>query len=359
MHPPDPMRRRCLAAVLAACSTRVFGASPRAQASDTRLRALLEAERQPGIAAVLVERGVVVAQACAGFRDDARRHPVTVDTVFELGSVTKVFTAVLAFHLRDAGRLDIDAPIGRYVDRLPVAWRGIPLRRLLSHTSGIPNYLDARNFIGLLPTQPAPRALLDIVADRPLEFAPGTAHAYSNTNYVLAGLAIERAAGTDYWTHLADTLLRPLRMTDAGPRIPRDPRPIAQGHLLLGERWIRPPVTAAGAAWSAGALLASPRDMARFAIALQTGLVLPDATLRDMWADTPLLDGRGAGWSAGWEVLDAQRGLVGHGGGTAGFTAFLRHDPTRQRSVVVLVSRAGEIDPKAIAERVDLALDDG
>jgi CubicO group peptidase (beta-lactamase class C family) len=262
---------------------------------------------------------------------------------------------MLVFRLRDAGALALDQPIGRYVDHLPEAWRPISLRRLLSHTSGIPNYLNEGNFIGLFPTNPLPRALLSMVAARPLDFEPGTRHAYSNTNYILAGLAIERAAGIGYWSFLASELLAPLRMADAGPRVRNDQRPIAQGHLFLDGKWIKPPPTAPGATWSAGGLLASLRDMERLAIGLDAGRILPATSLHDMWADTPLANGGTAGWSAGWEVVDAAQGIVGHGGGTAGFSAYLLHAPRQRRTTVVLVNRAGEIDNKGIALRADLA----
>ena len=112
-------------------------------------------------------------------------------------------------------------------------------------------------------------------------------------------------------------------------------------------------VTAPGSAWAAGGLLASIDDMARFAVALDQGKLLPNALLREMWRDTPLADGGLAGWSAGWELVDGGQ-VVGHGGGTAGFTGYLRHVPALRRTVVVLINRAGDIDPQGIAERLDV-----
>ncbi|WP_225540806.1 serine hydrolase domain-containing protein [Xanthomonas sp. XNM01] len=357
--PPSLSRRRCLTGLL------VLGAAPlvcrparAAQVVDAsvQLREALQAERQPGIAAVVVEHATVIARAVAGHADTERRVAVGERTVFELGSVTKVLTAMLVFQLRDAGRLALDDPLARHVADLPPAWRVVTLRQLLSHTSGIPNYLDAGNFIGLMPTSPTPRTLLAMVSERPLDFAPGTRHAYSNTNYILAALAIENAAGMPYWQCLASRLLAPLGMDDAGPRTASDARPIADGHLLLNGHWLRPPPMGAGSGWAAGSLLASLRDMERLAVGLQGGRILRADSLRAMWTDTPLRGGGTAGWSAGWEVVDAARGIVGHGGGTAGFTAYLRHDAPAQRTTVVLVNRAGEIDPKAIAERAERAV---
>lgn len=352
-------RRRCIAGLLA------LGAAPlvsrpvwstQAVNASGSLRDVLLAEQQPGIAAVVVEHAVVVARAAAGHADVERRVMVDERTVFELGSVTKALSAMLFFQLRDEGRLGLDAPIARYVSDLPPVWRNVTLRQLLSHTSGIPNYLDADNFIGLMPTSPAPRTLLAMVTDRPLDFEPGTQHAYSNTNYILIGMAIESATGISYWDCLSGRLLVPLGMVDAGPRRASDARSFADGHLFFNGHWIRPPLMGAGSGWAAGSMLASLQDMERLAVGLQSERILPSQSLSEMWTDTPLRAGGTAGWSAGWEVIDAARGIVGHGGGTAGFTAYLRHDAPNQRTTIVLVNRAGDIDPKAVAERAEMTV---
>ncbi len=352
----DPVRRHLCAALLAAgCGlpARSALASRSTSGSCSSLARLLQAEQQPGLAAVVVDHGRIAALSAAGRRTDTRPSPIDRHTVFELGSITKVFTALLVFRLQQRQLLDVTAPIGLYVEGLPSAWASISLLRLLSHTSGIPNYLNEANFLRLMPTSPRPRELLAGVEQMPLEFAPGTRHAYSNTNYILLGLAIEHATRTDYWNVLQEEILSPLGMRDAGPRRSEDRRRIAQGHLFQDGQWHDPPPTAPGSAWAAGSLLASIDDMARLAVALDQGRLLPDAALRHMWCDTVLSNGSKAGWGAGWQVAD-DGNVVGHGGGTAGFTGYFRHVPAQRRTVVVLINRAGDINPQRIAERLDL-----
>ncbi|CCH12797.1 serine hydrolase domain-containing protein [Stenotrophomonas muris] len=354
----DPVRRRLCAALLA---TGCGLSAPSALASRATLAgcgsltALLQAERQPGMAAVLVDHGRIAALSTTGRLNDTRPAPIDRHTVFELGSITKLFTALLIFRLQQRHLLDVTAPIGQYVEGLPSVWASTSLLQLLSHTSGIPNYLNEDNFLRLMPTNPAPRELLAEVAERPLAFAPGARHAYSNTNYILLGLAIEHATGMDYWRVLQEEILSPLGMRDAGPRRADDRRRVAQGHLFQDGHWRAPPPTAPGSAWAAGGLLASIDDMARFAVALDQHRLLPESALKRMWCDTLLANGSKAGWGGGWEVSDGGK-VVGHGGGTAGFTGYLRHRPTDRRTLVVLINRAGDINPQGIAERLDLGM---
>lgn len=155
----DPVRRRLCAALLATG----FGLSaPSALASRATLAgcgsltALLQAERQPGMAAVLVDHGRIAALCTTGRLNDTRPAPIDRHTVFELGSITKLFTALLIFRLQQRHLLDVTAPIGQYVEGLPSAWASTSLLQLLSHTSGIPNYLNEENFLRLMPTNPAP-----------------------------------------------------------------------------------------------------------------------------------------------------------------------------------------------------------
>lgn len=145
------------------------------------------------------------------------------------------------------------------------------------------------------------------MAERPLEFAPGARHAYSNTNYILLGLAIEHATGMDYWRILQEEILSPLGMRDAGPRRAEERRRIAQGHLFQDGHWRAPPPTAPGSAWAAGGLLASIDDMARFAVALDQHRLLPEASLKRMWCDTLLSNGSNAGWGPAGKFPMAER----------------------------------------------------
>jgi D-alanyl-D-alanine carboxypeptidase len=110
----------------------------------------------------------------------------TVDTRFRIGSATKTFTAVAILHLVDEGKVALDDPVAQYVPNLPQAWRGVTIRMLLSHTSGVPDYVFAPTFKGrearLVQT---PEGLLALVREKPLVFAPGTGWRYSNTGFVL------------------------------------------------------------------------------------------------------------------------------------------------------------------------------
>ena len=142
------------------------------------------------------------------------RLPVTPDTSFEIGSITKQFTTAAILQLQAAGKLNIDRPLSDYLPKAPHAHE-VTLRQLLSHTSGLHDYLDLPDDqIDRLVQQPiAYESLVARVADLPLDFTPGSRWAYSNTGYLLLGRVIEVASGEPYRDYLQRHILDPLQMT--------------------------------------------------------------------------------------------------------------------------------------------------
>lgn len=302
----------------------------------------------PGLALGVVRAGRLLAMGGAGRRGPVDPAVPGGDTVFEIGSLTKTFTASLIFELEAEGRLETSAPVGRYLPDLPEAWRPIRLDRLLSHTSGLPEYLDASNFRELMPCDLSPADLIDIAAAKPMAFEPGANHAYNNTGFVLLGMVAERVEGRSYWDQLEDRFLRPTGMVRTGPR-GRGPIDADQatGSFWDGSVWDRdPPVSAAGSTFSAGGLQSTARDLCRWAQALDRGHVLTSRTRERMWRPATLSDGSLAGWGFGWVVEDHLGGrVVAHGGGTAGFSCWLRRDLAMDLTTVVLTNQNGRADP--------------
>jgi D-alanyl-D-alanine carboxypeptidase len=201
---------------------------------------------------------------------------------FHVGSVTKTFTAALILQLDQSGELSIDDPVSRWIE-FP-GGEAITIRMLLGHTSGIPDFTTREYSRDATPEQS-----IDLVADLPLEFAPGSSWAYSNTNYTMLGVIAERVTGRS-WSELVESrFFGPLGLDDTYVWTGVAEGPTASGSRLAcgepGEPSCAPPRPGfailpvdAGfdwtVAWAAGAVVSTPADLAKWMVALVAGEVL-------------------------------------------------------------------------------------
>lgn len=348
-------RRGVLGALAATAFPAHSRLSPKSPERD--FIATLSLDGSPGLAAGVVSRGRTLVVGGKGIADTVHGTSVDGDTIFEIGSLTKTFTASLIFQLQEERRVRIDAPVGRYVPGLPTAWRGLLLSQLLSHTAGLPEYLDAQNFRSLIPRDLAPADIVALVADRPMAFAPGTQHQYNNTGFILLGMVAEAVTGGRYWDELHRRFFAPSGMRSTGPRGRHRPERLATGHFWDAGRYDEPPYSAPGSTWSAGGLLSTAADLNRWSIALDQGKILSAEARRRMWTPATLLNGQPAGWGYGWEVEAVEgRTIVAHGGGTAGFSCWYRRDTTALLSAIVLTNQNGRADPKTMTDALLAAI---
>ena len=190
-------------------------ADPIAAAADAVAAKLLEGKHVPGVAIGVSKGGAVVFERGYGYADVAKKIPVTPDTRFEIGSITKQFTAACIMQLVEAGKLSLDDHLGTFVSDYFVG-RGVTVRELLAQQSGVPEYLEGPDAVAAAGTQPATYAtLLARVSAMPLEFAPGTRYKYSNTNYILLGRIVEVVSGEPYERYVREHIFVPAGMTQS------------------------------------------------------------------------------------------------------------------------------------------------
>lgn len=325
----------------------------RADAIDDYARAQLEKQHIPAMAVAVVRDGKPVKVQAYGVANVEHGAPATADTVFQLASVTKQFTATAVMLLAEEGKLSLDDPVSKYVEDLPEAWRPVTIRQLLNHTSGIKGYTSAAEYRARSNTDATPREVLALVADAPLEFAPGQRHGYSNTGYYLLGLVIEKAGGVPYGEYVRAKIFEPLGMRASRLNRLSDVIPgRADGYSFRdGElRNARPP--SMDWPYAAGALTSTANDMARWLAALQEGKVMSHEALAQMWSPTKLADGNTAPYGFGWQINE-HRGnrTVLHGGGIEGFTTMVLLFPEERLGVVVLLN-ADRTNPSRIAHDI-------
>jgi CubicO group peptidase (beta-lactamase class C family) len=297
----------------------------------------------PGVAVAVVRGGEVIHSNGYGMAQLEWRQPITPDTVFGIGSVTKPFTATAILLLRAEGKLRLGDPITAYLPDYDMRGQTITLAHLLSHTSGIPNFVTAPGFwegdVAHDATHAEIRARFEHL---PLEFAPGERYSYSNSAYCLLGMVIEALSGMPYGAFIRERIFAPLGMTrscyfDPHAVIPQR----AEGYAPIeGDSqgvYERAPYMSTTLQYAAGALGSTVADMARWDLALRDGRLLDHATQAEMMAPTQLNDGRTVGYGMGWGLWGYRgRRAIGHAGGVPGYTAFHGRFPDDDLSIIVL-----------------------
>src|SRR5574338_1179206 len=179
---------------------------------DSVVRAEMARQRIPGVAVAIVKNGAVMMAAGYGESNVELHAPVTAETMFQSGSVGKQFTSAGVMTLVEEGKIGLDDPIVKYFPNAPPAWRGITVRHLLTHTSGIPDYTtDAMDYRRDYTEDELETMAFGLTP----EFPPGSRWNYSNTGYVLLGILIHKASGKFYGDLLRERVFTPLGMRSA------------------------------------------------------------------------------------------------------------------------------------------------
>lgn len=329
-----------------------YVASASADKVDTYLKEQMTKGHIPGLAVAVVRDGTVVKSSTYGYSDLEYKNPVRRDTVFEVGAITKEFTATGILKLAEARRLSLDDKIASYLSDAPVAWSDITVRQLLNHTSGIKSFTDMTNHFRLVDhlTQ---RQFISEVGMYPLEFAPGTQYKYGNTGFVLLGYIIENVTRTNYWDWMAREVFLPLGMTATGDRNPSRLIPQrAHGYEKNNAGGLNNRDIDLTDLFSTGAMATSLDDLVRWDDALRKDKILSDDSRRLMWTPTKLADGTVKHYGLGWGVATEGRRNVGHSGYTSGYSSTFQVYPADKLTIIVLCNLGEESVATILADNI-------
>ncbi|WP_399886156.1 serine hydrolase domain-containing protein [Streptomyces sp. BBFR51] len=326
---------------LAVSGSLAYGAPGHAGHRDAVREGAKDLVREDGYPAALAAvegRDGRVRDYTAGTGDLETGAAVPVNGQVRAGSNTKSFTAAVVLQLVGEGRVKLDEPIETY---LPGLVRGdgidgtrITVRNLLQHTSGLPDYVQT---LGLDPfevrdTYYNPRDLIDLALSQKAAFEPGAKWQYSNTNYVLAGLLVEKVTGRPFGEEITDRIIRPLGLKDTywpnvGERGLRGAHPKGYASTTPGGPLEDITRLDPSQAWAAGQLVTTPRDLNRFFSALLGGEVLDAAELKEMTTTVPAAEGTptpGTEYGLGLfrTPLSCGGELWGHGGSIHGYETY-------------------------------------
>jgi D-alanyl-D-alanine carboxypeptidase len=340
--------------------------SPDAVGLDAGTRAALQAildraRRQNNVPALSVAIVLADGRRWVGVSGDRQRSPLKAadgQTVFAIASITKTFVTAVIMQLVAEGRLSLGDRLDRWLPGFPHAGT-ITIRELLGHTSGVYNYFENPRYNSLVFSRRSHRwsfGEITSLVRRPYCAAGGCYH-YSNTNFVLLGRVAELVTGNSIANLIRKRLLDPFGLRHTSFQ-PDEPTPPDAAHAYLNNTdWTRgssvlPMMSAATVAWSAGAMVSTPSDLARWASLLYTGRVVPQALLDQMISVRACHDNYGLGTR---QVVINGRVADGHLGSLRGYEDAMWYFP-REGAAIALLSNQGAWSPDAVIRHLSTTL---
>ena len=325
-----------------------------------RLQATLDsihaAGRFPGVTAGVVLGDGTAFGLASGFADTARRIRMTPSDRLLQGSVGKTYVAAVALQLVHEGKIRLDEKVSSYLGTEP--WYGrlangadVTVRQLMNHTSGIVRYEFKPEFTRDLTANPAkvwqPQELIAYLLDAPAPFAPGQGWEYSDSNYILLGMIIERVTGSSYYAELQRRLLRPLGLRNTVPSDSRTIPGLAQGYagannafggtdamITDGQFAINPQFE-----WTGGGIASTSEDLARWAKALYEGRAFDASLLPQALDGVPARLGRDVRYGLGIMLRPTPLGMTwGHSGFFPGYLTEVMYFPDTRIAIAVQVN---------------------
>ncbi|MFF5446504.1 serine hydrolase domain-containing protein [Streptomyces sp. NPDC012888] len=313
-------------------------------------RLVAQQDGPPGVIAVLT-RGDRTRVYTAGVGDTATGRRPHIDDHMRIASIAKAFSGAVALRLVDEGLLSLDDTIGELLPAQPAAWHAVTLRQLLQHTSGLPDFSTAPEFVSILQADPRhvfdPRSLLGFVAEEPLLFRPGSLYEYSNSDNIAVALMAEAVTGRRYEDLLKELVYRPLGLRRTSlPLGHRLPRPFLHGYEVAPPAEPVDVSEAIGASgvWASGGVVSTPGELGAFIRAYGgPGLLSPrtrqeQLTFRPGDSSEPAGPGTNAAGLAVFRYTTRCGVLHGHTGNFPGYTQLAATTPDGTRSLTFSVN---------------------
>ncbi|HYE54134.1 MAG TPA: serine hydrolase [Chitinophagaceae bacterium] len=291
-------------------------------------------------AALVAKNGQVILHKGYGWRDAQKRIPHNENSIFQIGSVAKQFTAAAVLKLQEQGKLNVQDKLTKYIPDYPLGDK-ITIHHLLTHTSGIFNYTADARFMNVESARPvALEKLIGLFKNKPLDFEPGTQYRYSNSGYILLGYIIQQVSGKPYEQFLHELIFRPLGLQHTGfdfKNLKDANRSV--GYMILTTDTLRAAIVDSSVSYAAGSIYSTTGDLYKWHKALYTDKVLNKSSLEA--AFTPFRQQYGYGWVI--DSIDGKR-IIEHNGGIFGFTSYLTRIPADDVCVILLSNASEDLE---------------
>jgi CubicO group peptidase (beta-lactamase class C family) len=295
----------------------------------------------PGLSLAVIKRGKVIYEKGYGYSNIELKTVASKKSNYLIGSVTKTFTAVAAMLLWEQGKFKLDDTIGMYLPELPAHWKPVTIKQLLNHTSGIATNLEKPDSFCKFTYTLEHYTQLNVIEETaclPLHFPPGSKFEYSGRNYFVIGMLIEKLTGKRYEAFLREQIFIPLAMDQTGMIdyekliVNRTNGYNWQNGVFTNSQQMNPVIEFAD-----GGLISTVEDLGKWMIGLITGKILKPETLKMMWSNSILSDGKIAPYGIGFGLTPYNgHSRVGHTGGIPGFSSCVTYFTDADVAVVLL-----------------------
>lgn len=328
---------------------------------ENRLRSYLDECNKNGLSAsiLVAQNGNILYNGGVGLRNKNENLPVTKETIFTIGSLTKQFTATAILKLQEEGKLSVNDSIYKFFENVPKDKQNITIHQLLTHTSGIVGNLGYG--VDFVPI--SKKKFLSEFYNSPLDFEPGKQYSYSNVGYSILAMIIEKVTQTDYETYLQENLFQKAGMKHTGYLFPKwDTTQIAHGYKC-GEDWgthlIKWKADSNQISWHLkgnGGILSNPSDLYKWYIALKENKIISKKSFEQL--TFPHVNESGDSFYAyGWTIMNSDRNtkIIAHNGSNGVFYADFLQLP-KENTVIIYMTNELRYDTQIIAWEIEQLL---
>jgi CubicO group peptidase (beta-lactamase class C family) len=296
-------------------------------------------------------KGTVIFEKGYGFKNKSTNARNDTNTIFQIGSITKQFTAAIILQLLEQSKLSLQDSLTKYIPDYPNGNK-ITIEHLLTHTAGVYNYTNDVNFMVNETTRPINRdSLINRFKYKPLDFPPGQKFSYSNSGYILLGYIIEKVTGQSYFQVVRQRIFQPLHMDHSGFDFTHLKTPDKAIGYTSPDSTTPASIVDSSVSFAAGAIYTTVGDLYKWDRALRAGRIISPASQEKAY--TPHLSQYGYGWMIG--TVDGKK-VVEHGGGITGFVSDIRRIPGDETCIVILDNQPNDADPSRIAQDIAATL---
>lgn len=326
---------------------------------DEYIENLRIARSIPGLSVAVVKEDIPLLIKGYGLANVELSVPATENSIYELASVGKTFTATATMMLVEQNKISLKDSITDYLDNPPAAWRSVTLKHILCHQSGIPSYTSVAEYWKKTRLDVSRNEILALVSELPLMFSPGEYWSYDNTGYYLLGFMLEKVSGRPYEVLLKELIFDPLEMNET---VINDPAAIIENrvagyrlenNILQNKEYYSPSNT-----YSAGGWISSVADMVKWETAICSEKILKKSTLKQMWQPYESQKGNerekySFTYGLGWHIPNySDKLVVGHNGSIKGFATNITRYIDDKVTVILLCNLENIERPDAIAKSI-------